>query len=76
MDPRIGAESEVGKLVDEWIMVDDTGPDFYVGMLGERTVAGSSPGFTEMADGSCEVVLVGPPDADGRRRIGIHRSRS
>ena len=76
MDSERDDEFEVGKTVDEWIMVEGTDGDFYVGMIGERAITGSSPRFTETPDGSCEVVLVGPPDADGRRRIGIHRAKS
>jgi len=75
MDSERDPQSEVGKTVDEWLMVEDAGQGFYVGMVGERTIAGSRPSFTETADGSCEVVIVGPVDAEGRRRIGIHRRR-
>lgn len=69
-------EFEVGKTVDEWLMIDDTGQELYNGMVGERVDAGGKVTFVEKADGSCEVLLVGPPDADGRRRIGIHRAKS
>ena len=76
MDARAGDESAVGKTVDEWVMVDDGGQEYYVGMVGERTTVDGKDGFVEQAGGSGEVVLVGPPDADGRRRLGIHRAKS
>ncbi len=76
MGSGAGQASEVGKTVDEWVLIDDDGQEFYVGMIGERTITGHSPGFTETPDGSCEVVIVGPAEADGRRRIGIHRRQS
>ena len=75
MESERDEQSVVGKTVDEWLMVDDAGQDWYVGLIGERTITGSQPSFTESADGSCEVVIVGPADAEGRRRIGLHRSR-
>ena len=75
MDSERQDEFEVGKTVDEWIMVEGADVDFYVGMIGERATTGSSPSFRETSDGSCEVVIVGPPDAEGRRRIGIHRAK-
>ena len=76
MDSERDDELEVGKTVDEWIMVEGADENLYVGMIGEWTMTGSNPSFTETSDGSCEVVIVGPPDADGRRRIGIHRAKS
>ncbi len=73
MDSEPSRESPVGKTVDEWILIDDGGQELYVGMRGERTIAGNSPGFAVAPDGSCEVVIIGPTEADGRRRIGLHR---
>jgi hypothetical protein len=69
-------ESEVGKTVDEWVMVDDEGQDFHVGMIGERIDVGGKDTFVEKQNGSCEILLVGPADEDGRRRLGIHRSKA
>ena len=76
MDARAGDESAVGKTVDEWVMIDDGEQEYYVGMVGELTTADGEQGFVEAAGGSCEVVLVGPADADGVRRLGIHRAKS
>ena len=76
MDSAARGEAEVGKTVDEWLVVDDAGQQLRVGMVGERTIVGSSASFTEAADGASEVVIVGPADAAGRRRIGIHHRRS
>ena len=76
MNAQAGDESAVGKTVDEWVMVHDAGQEYYVGMVGERTTVDGKDGFVEQAGGSGEVVLVGPPDADGRRRLGIHRAKS
>ena len=76
MESETGNASEVGKLVDEWVMIDGGGQEHYVGMVGERTIAGSRPGFVEAADGPFEVVIVGPADAAGRRRLGLHRRPS
>ena len=76
MDADARSEAEVGKTVDEWLVVDDAGQQLHVGMVGERTIVGSSASFAEAADGSSEVVIVGPADADGRRRIGIHHRPS
>ena len=76
MSSEPGEASEVGKLVDEWVMLEDEGNDYFVGMIGERTLVGDKPSFAERADGSGEIVIVGPVDADGRRRVGIHRRPS
>ncbi len=76
MESETREDSETGKTVDEWVMIDDTGQQIYNGMIGERVDAGGKDAFVEKAGGSCEVLLVGPPDADGRRRIGIHRAKS
>ena len=76
MDARAGDEAAVGKTVDEWVMVHDAGDEYYVGMVGELTTVDGETGFVEAAGGSSEVVLVGPADADGRRRLGVHRAKS
>ena len=76
MDARAGDESAVGKTVDEWVMVHDAGDEYYVGQVGELTSVDGEPGFVAAAGGSSEVVLVGPPDESGRRRLGIHRAKS
>lgn len=76
MGSQAGNEPEVGKLVDEWVIVGDEGQELHVGMVGERTLAGDTGRFIERADGSSEIVIVGPSDAEGRRRIGLHRRPS
>ena len=76
MNAQAGDESAVGKTVDEWVMVHDAGQEYYVGMIGERTTVDCNDTFVEQAGGSCDGMLVGPPDEDGRRRLGIHRAKS
>ena len=76
MDSQTGGESAVGKTVDEWVMVDDGEQEYYVGMVGELTTVGGEMSFVAAAGGPDEVVLVGPPDESGHRRIGVHRAKS